>query len=61
MCSHLENICKNLKYASENLKIPNISYNHPAFSNQGATFKRIVNDVQEKVDYSEKSSPEKNI
>lgn len=52
-CDASQEVCVNCRYASETLKVPNVSYNHSAFSKECEAYKRIFKKLQQRVNYPE--------
>lgn len=53
-CQTDEECCVNCKHAAEVLKIPNVNYKHKAYDrNNCETYKRVAEQVQEKINYPE--------
>lgn len=52
-CKSQNIICANCKHAVEVLKIPNIDYNHKANDKMCSAYKRIYEQLQEKINYPE--------
>lgn len=52
-CQTNEECCVNCKYAVEVLKIPNIDCKHRAYDKECETYKRIIEQLQEKINYPE--------
>lgn len=52
-CESSNECCVNCKYAVEVLKISNIDYRHRAYDRKCETYKNVVRQLQEKIDYPE--------
>ena len=50
-CNTEQVVCVNWKHASQTLKIPNINFNHAAYNKDCEAYKRVFNQLQQKVNY----------
>lgn len=50
-CTSDEEACVNCKYAAEVLRIPNIDYHHTAISKKCVAYKRIYEQLEQRVNY----------
>lgn len=51
VCQAAENVCTNCRHASQVLKIPGVNYNHSAFDRRCSAYRRVYDQMEQKVNY----------